>query len=325
MDVEVPSRMKIIFFGLGSIGKKHANIIRNNFDFELYAYRTEKGQEKNNLKIKEFNSLEEAFSIKPDIAFIANPTFLHIETALECTKRNIALFIEKPLSHSLENLDELKREIKKRNLFTYVAYNMRFHPVIATLKNLISKKEKPIYFRVICSSYLPNWRPEQDYSKSYSAKKDLGGGVTLDLSHEFDYITYLFGDIKNIFGYCRKISDLDIDSEDILEAQITCDSDIKGNLHLDFFSRKNERKIHIYYNDEYIEGDLLKNTIKIIKKDGEEETIDYHHDIDETYRMQIQYFFEQYFNKNNNIMNNFSEALKTFKKIMKFKKEQREI
>ena len=324
MDTEKSSRKKILFFGLGSIGKRYAKIIKDNFDFELYAYRTEKGQEKNDLNIKEFNKLEEAFSIKPDVAFITNPTFLHASTALECTKRNVPLFIEKPISHSLENLDELEKEIKKRSLFTYVAYNMRFHPVITHLKDMTSEKEKPIYFRVSCSSYLPNWRPEQDYSKSYSAKKGLGGGVVLDLSHEIDYITWLFGEIKDIDGYCGKISNLEIDSEDILDAQITCNSNIKGNLHLDCFSRNKERKIQIYYNDKYIEGDLLKNTIKIIMKSGKEETIHYPCNLDDTYRDQIEYFFEQYYNKNLNIMNNFSEALKTFKKIMDFKNEIKE-
>jgi len=313
--------MKILFFGLGSIGKKHARILKDTFDFELYAFRTRNGQETNDLDIHEFNKLDEAFSIKPDVAFITNPTSLHASTALECAKRNIALFIEKPISHSLGNLKELEKEIKKRNLFVYVAYNLRFHPVITHLKELISQKQKPIYFRVTCSSYLPDWRPKQDYSKSYSAKKELGGGVTLDMSHEFDYITWLFGEIKNIAGYCNKISDLDIGSDDILEAQLTCDSNITGSLHLDYFSLKNERRIQVYYNDKYIEGDLLENTIKTIKEHGKEKTINYRYNVDDIYKRQIEYFFEQYDEKNLDIMNNFSEALKTFKKIVRFKKE----
>ena len=313
------SKIKILFFGLGSIGTKHASIIKDNFGFKLYAYRTNKGQEKNELNIVEFDNIKDAFSIKPEIAFITNPTFLHTETALECAKRNIALFIEKPISHSLEGTSELEKEIKKRNVFTYIAYNVRFHPIITNLKDLISsEKEKPIYFRSICSSYLPNWRPGQNYSRSYSAKKDSGGGVILDLSHEIDYITWLFGEVKNINGYCGKVSNLNIDSEDILDVQITCDSNIKGNLHLDYFSRKNERKSQIYYNDKYLEGDLIKNTIKIIK-DGKERMMHHKCNMDDTYRMQLEYFFEQYFNKNPNVMNNYSEALKTFKKIMEFK------
>jgi len=302
MEYRKAKKLKILFFGLGSIGKKHARIIKNDFDFELYAYRTEKGQEQNDLNLQEFNNLEDVFSIKPDVAFITNPTFLHVQTALECAKRNIALFIEKPISHSLEKIDKLEKEIKKRNLLAYVAYNLRFHPVIANLKDITSKKEKPIYFNVTCSLYLPDWRPRQDYSKSYSAKKEFGGGVILDLSHEFDYISWLFGGIKDIKGYCGKISNLDIESEDILESQMTCNFNIKGNLHLDYFSRRKERKIQIYYNDEYIEGDLVENSIKIIKKNGEERITHHKSNINDTYKIQIKYFFDNYHNKNQDIM-----------------------
>ena len=321
MQEKKSDRLKVLFFGLGSIGQKHARIIKNNFEFELYAYRTKKGQEKNRLKIKEFYNLDEAFSIKPDIAFITNPTYLHIETSLECVKRNISLFIEKPISHSLEKTDILETEIRKRKLFSYVAYNIRFHPVISNLVEIVAKKEKPIYFRAICSSYLPKWRPRQDYSKSYSAKKEFGGGVILDISHEFDYISWLFGEIKNISGCCGKISDLKINSEDILNAQINCKSGIKGNLHLDYFSHNNERKIQIYYNDGYIEGDMIKNTIKVLKN-KKEKTINYKCNKDSTYKKQIDYFFKNYQKRNYNIMNNFSEALKTFEKIMEFKKKR---
>jgi predicted dehydrogenase len=315
-------KLKVLFFGMGSIGKKHARIIKENFNFDIYAYRTKKGQEKDNLKIKEFMDIEDAFSIQPDIAFITNPTFLHIQTAIECTKRNIDLFIEKPLSHSFENVIELESEIKKRNIFTYIAYNLRFHPVITNLKKEISTiKEKPIYFKNICSTYLPSWRSNQDYSKSYSAKKESGGGVILDLSHEFDYIKFLFGEIKSIKGYYDKVSNLKIDSEDVLEAQLILNSGLKGNLHLDYFSQKNERRIQIYYNDKYLEGDLIKNNIKIIKENGKEKIIKYRCNIDDTYYKQIQYFFQHYLKKDYNISNNFSDALITFKKIMQFKNE----
>jgi predicted dehydrogenase len=321
MNKNKSTKKRILFFGLGSIGKKHASFTKNKFNYDLYAYRTGKGQEKNNLNIKEFDNIDEAFSIKPDIAFITNPTFLHTETAIECAKRGISLFIEKPISNSLNGLDELEKEIKKRKLFTYVAYNLRFHPVINNLKEILPKKEKPIYFRVKSSSYLPSWRQKQDYSKSYSAKKEYGGGVILDLSHEFDYITWLFGNIKEINGYCDKISNLDIDSEDILEAQIICKSNISGNLHLDYFSREEERKIQIYYNDKYFEGDLIHNTIRIINDDGSEKKTYYHTNLDDTYDKQLEYFFEQYDGKKLDSMNNFSEAFLTFKKIMNFKKE----
>ena len=312
-------KLKILFFGLGSIGKKHARIILDDFDFELYSYRTRKGQEKNSLNIEEFDNLNDVFSIKPDIAFITNPTNLHVKTALKCAERNINLFIEKPISHNLDFTDELEKEIKKRNLFSYVAYNLRFHPIIEKMKEIISEEES-MEFKVRCSSYLPDWRPNQDYSKSYSAKKEMGGGVTLDLSHEFDYITYLFGEMKKLEGYCDKISNLKIDSEDILEADITCESTVKGNIHLDYFTKKPERTIQVKFSDKTIIADLIKNTIKTIEN-NQEKTDHIKCKTDETYKKQLQYFFEKHREKNTNMMNNYSESLKTFKKIIEFKKK----
>jgi predicted dehydrogenase len=319
MQQNPSKKLKILFFGLGSIGKRHATILNNQFNVELFAFRTKKGQEKNNLPIQEFTSLNDALAVQPDIAFITNPTNLHVPTAIQCAKRNLALFIEKPLSHSLGHLDELEKEIRKRKLFTYVAYNMRFHPVIQSLKTMISPDEHPIYFRVICSSYLPNWRPNQHYEKSYSAKKELGGGVTLDLSHEFDYISWLFGELKNITGYCGKISNLKISSEDVAETQITCKPNTKGSLHLDYFSLNNERKIQLYYNTKYVEADLLQNTITIIEDNKKPNIKRFQTTMEFTYIEQLLYFFEQYKMNNLQHMNNFSEALKTFKKIMEFK------
>jgi len=314
------NKLKVLFFGLGSIGKKHAKIIKNNYDFDLFAYRTKKGQEVNDLGINELYSLKDAFDVKPDIAFVTNPTFLHIQTCLECVKHNVDLFIEKPISHSIKDVDALEKEIKKRKLFSYIAFNLRFHPVISSLKKIIDKKPKPIYFRVICSSYLPSWRPNQDYSKSYSAKKEMGGGVISDLAHEFDYIKWLFGDIKKINGFYDTLSDLRINSEDILEAQISCEK-TKGSLHLNYFSFKNERKIQIYFNDEYIEGDLIEyKVIRIINNNKKIKK--YKENTQDTYKKQLDFFFKEYKNNNTNIMNNYSEGLKTFKRVMEFKEKK---
>ncbi len=313
-------KLKIAFFGLGSIGKKHAQILSDNFNHELYAYRTKMGQEHQlKLKIKEYTNIEDLFSLKPNIAFITNPTFLHAETALICANRDMDLFIEKPLSNNLNKLEEIGKEIKKRKLFTYVAYNLRFHPILQDIKRIVSENEKLSYFKVTCRSYLPKWRPNQDYIKSYSAKKEQGGGVLLDLSHEIDYIDWIFGEIKTMKGICDKISDLKISTEDIVKAQIICKKGIKGYLHLDYFSQQEERRIKVYLNDGYIEGDLINNSLKIIYEKGKTEIKNYKINKDQTYKEQLKYFFEQYKKQNYNIMNNFPEALKTFKKIMEFK------
>jgi predicted dehydrogenase len=311
--------LKILFFGLGSIGKKHASIIKENYDYELFAYRTRKGQEKNTLGIEEFDNINDAFDVKPNIAFITNPTNLHISTALDCAKKNINLFIEKPISYDLEGVERLNSEIKKRKLFSYIAYNLRFHPVLEKIKQVTEKESNPIYFDVICSSYLPNWRKNQDYSKSYSANSKTGGGVILDLSHEFDYLTWLLGKIDDISGFCGKISNLKINCEDIVDVQIKLKSGINGRMHLNYFSVYPERMIKLYYADRFIEGDLINNCLKIINKNGKNEELKFKFDLNETYEKQINYFFDNYSKNNLNIMNNYSEALKTFNKIISFK------
>lgn len=313
--------LKVLFFGLGSIGKRHAIILNKYYNATLYAVRTNKGQETHNLPITEFFNIDDAMKMEPDICFITNPTSFHIPTALECVKHDTPIFMEKPISHTYDNVDKLGEEIDKRNLLVYVAYNMRFHPVIEHLKQIISSDEdKPVYFRVICSSYLPSWRPNQNYEISYSAKKEMGGGVIFDVSHEIDYINWLFGDIQDISGYYDKISNLKINSEDIAEIQLKC-NDICGSLHLNYFSHLNERKIQIYYNTKYIEGDLLNNKIITYKNGSVHKFKWILGDREGTFIKQMEFFLEQYKLNNIHLMNNYKEASKVFKKMVEFKED----
>lgn len=315
------NELKVLFFGLGSIGKKHAKILNKyHNNVNLYATRTNKGQEKHTLPIKEFYDIDESFKIEPDICFITNPTSLHILTALECVKRNSAIFLEKPISNTYHMVDKLSDMVHKRNLIAYVAYNMRFYPIIEYLKQFIlSNEEIPIYFRVICSSYLPSWRPNQNYKKSYSSNKKMGGGVIFDVSHEIDYINWLFGDIHHINGLYGNISNLKIDSEDVAEMQFRCKNDIYGSLHLNYFSHNTERRIQIYYNSMYIEGDLISNKVTTYKNGKITNVKILSGNRDDTFIKQIDYFLEQYKLNNTHLMNNFKEASKVFKKMIDFK------
>lgn len=315
--------MNILFCGLGSIGKRHARLIKEIYpSYNLFAYRTRLGQEKDvDLPIKEYTDWDEIFrNEKIDFAFITNPTNLHVNTALKCAEKNLALFIEKPLSHNFENIGKLNKVIKENKLCTYIGYVLRFHPVIKYLKDEIDKNGLPFYFRAISSSYLPNWRAHQDYRKNYSAIKDKGGGALLELSHELDYIYWLFGDIKNITGSYGKISDLEINSEDCADLQMTCSEKVKGTLHLSYFSFNNERKIQLYFENKYVEGDLINNVIKIIQNDGKEDKINFKFEINDIYRDQLKYFFNSY-NDSETLMNNFFEAKELLQKIIEFKKD----
>ena len=162
--------------------------------------------------------------------------------------------------------------------------------------------------RCICSTYLPEWHPNEDYRKSYSAKKELGGGVSIDLIHEWDYLTYLFGKPNQIFSILDKISNLEIDTEDIA-IYIAKYENYLLELHLDYFGRYPMREIVIFQNDETIVADILNNKI-IFKNNGK--IIDFSEERNDFQVEELKYFFKLINNEFENI-NDIENALDVMK------------
>jgi len=303
--------MKIIFFGLGSIGKRHAEILAAFPGHELFAYRSGEKERGNDLGIKEVYSWEDVKKTGAEVAFITNPTFLHTETAIKCAELGMNLFMEKPIDSSEEKLDLLMDKVKEKNLTAYVAYNLRFHPVISYLKEYLAAKDVR-HVSVYNASYLRRWREGKSSMDSYSASKKKGGGVILDLSHEFDYIEYLFGGIETMDGVFAKAGDVTMDAEDFLDAVIKTEKTCV-NLHLDFMSQHTERTLKIDCADEFIFADLIASRIET-HKDGKVSVKKYDAGTRETYKKQIEYFLKNL--NNRKMMNNLGEASGLFRKII---------
>jgi predicted dehydrogenase len=302
--------MKIILFGLGSIGLRQATILRS-LDHDLVAFRSAPGHP-NRLGLPEIFTWEEARAMDADTAFITNPTHLHVATAIACAKMGLDIFIEKPLSDSLEGLDELERVCKSNEVTCYIAYGLRFHPVIKSLKAMVGTR-KVNHVRIACSSYLPTWRQDQDWKKSYSRSKARGGGVILDLSHEFDYVEYLFGRIESAKSLVGRGSEITIDAEDYADVLIETEKGIPINLHLDFISRFNERRIVVDCEDESIEGDLIAN--RMTRTNGDLVSVDqFTESRDDYLREQIEYFLDHLGDKD--IMNGLREARGLLERIL---------
>lgn len=308
--------LNILFCGLGSIGIQHAKLLEEHFNHDLYALRTFKGQEQNDLKIKELRSWDEVDKYHFDVAFITNPTDFHIEYAIECARRGISLFIEKPIGCSEENINDLLKLVKDKKLTAYVAYPLRFHPVLKKLKSLIDGSSI-LHSRIVCGSYLPSWRPNQKHSESYSAHKNRGGGVILDLSHELDYSSYLFGEVRSITGLSGKKSDITFDSDDYADMLVLHERCV-SNIHLNYFSRKKQRNITIDTHNACIEADLVMNYISFSSPDKSWNE-KYSVEMDDVYLQQLNYFFENI--SNPQINNNLFEAVHLFKKIIEFKRQ----
>lgn len=284
--------LNVCFVGIGSIAKRHIKNLRricreDGIHISVDAIsRSGKSREEEVFKhiqhvYSDINTLKDTY----DIVFITNPTEYHIDTLEKITPFGRNFFIEKPIS-SLNQIERAASYKRKDKAVYYVACPLRYNAVIQYIKNDILKKEDIISVRSISSSYLPDWRPGQDYRDTYSAHKDLGGGVSIDLIHEWDYLTFLFGMPETINYMSGKKSDLDIDSEDyaIYMAEY---KDKIVELHLDYFGRKTIREIMLLTRNDTIIGDIADNKIRFLKHD---KTIDFHEERDDFQIRELRHF-----------------------------------
>ena len=225
----------LLIVGYGSIGKRHAKLARKLIPTAKIIILKRKISEKNKSKYvdKFVTNLSDAIKFKPRIAIIANPASYHLKVALSLVNIGVHLLIEKPLSNSSKDVSKLIDKSKLNKSIILVGYNLRYMKSLIKFRDFLKKNiiGNILSVRSEVGSYLPLWRPEVDYRKSVSASKALGGGVLLELSHDIDYLFWLFGKVKWLSSTIHKQSNLKIDTEDT--AHIT----------LGFLSKKNKNQI----------------------------------------------------------------------------------
>ena len=268
--------------------------------------------------MQELDHWTEVDRIRPQVAFITNPTALHIETALQCARRGMAIFIEKPLGGCGPGLEELMDIVRRQKVVTYVAYVLRFHPVILKLKEMMGE-QTCWHMQVEAASFLPTWRPGRDHTKSYSARRDLGGGVIFDLSHEIDYVHFLLGQVQRINGHCYRRGNVTVDAEDCADMLIHCPRGV-ANVHLSFLSHHHRRSIRLCFAERTITADLLANTIHVYQHDHCTEAFTLPIERDALFEKQMDFFWSNVHNPA--MMNNVLEAADLFKKICDFREQQ---
>jgi predicted dehydrogenase len=219
--------------GLGAIGQRHVRNLRAllGTGVDILAYRVRRlphvvtptletvpdSSVEIEYAIRVFARLEDALAEGPAVAFICNPTSLHVPAAMACARAGCDLFIEKPVSHDLAGLRELMDEVRRGDRIAMVGYQLRFHPCFRALEQLIGERSvgSLLSVRAIVGEYLPGWHPYEDYRGMYAARADLGGGVILTQIHEFDYLYALFGLPRRLFAIGGHLSHLEIDVEDV--------------------------------------------------------------------------------------------------------------
>lgn len=299
--------MKVLIIGLGSIGKKHVDsILLIDDSIELFALRSE-------TNAKQYRNVKNIYDYKEiileiDFIIISNITSLHRDTISKFLKFGKPLFIEKPVLESLKNSEILSYEIDKSEIFTYVACNLRFHPIIQYLKkNFLHNDIRINEVNVYCGSDLSKWRTGQDYKKSYSAFKECGGGVDLDLIHEIDYCVWLFSYPLRIHSLKSSKSSLNINSFDCARYNLEYEN-YSIAITLNYYRKDTRREIEILTDNDTFKFDLVRNEVvrfsdgKIIETFNQENT----------YLNQLKYFINCIRNKVKP-MNDFNEAIQILK------------
>ncbi|MFC7203583.1 Gfo/Idh/MocA family protein [Haloferax namakaokahaiae] len=313
----------ILFTGLGSIGRRHLRLLMElESEFDIHAYRS-RGSDGELDAVTEHDSLDSALAVSPDVAFITNPTSLHVETAIRCAKSGADLFIEKPLSDSIGGIDELRRICDEKELLTYVGCQLRFDPILNRLKTILIDEEYGgmLSFRAYSGSYLPDWRPEKDYRNTYSAQYELGGGVALDLIHEIDYSYWIFGRPARTVHLSGQASTLETTVEDYVELSLETVDGVPGHIHLDYFRPTPRRTLEVTCEDGVLTADLICKTLTIETTERTEQ-IEYDYHRDDVFRRQLNHFFD-YLERREPFENDISEAEDVLRIALNLRNEYR--
>jgi len=258
--------MKVVVVGVGSIGMRHLkNLVELGHEVHAVDIDKEKLDAVRDIASGTFDAVEEALKVKPDAALICTFSNAHIAPAIKCARAGCHIFIEKPLSLSLEGVDELARVIEKNKLISMVGCNMRFHPAISYIYNTLDRNpafKKKLWAALEFGYYLPF--EKKDYQWSYKANKSMGGNLIFDGIHELDYAVWFFGEQLEVFCIKGILSNLEIDTEDYVEMMIKFKSGTLCKVHMDYLQHGYSRRCKVVCADGTVVWDFTHGRVGMI-------------------------------------------------------------
>lgn len=227
--------MKALVVGLGSIGQRHARNLRHLLPGAQVVALRRTGDITPDPAVRVVRTLEEALAGSPDLAIVCSPASCHLQDCMALARAGVPMLVEKPIAASTDGVQDLLDLCRSSSLVVAVGYHLRFSPGLLAIHEALrcGRIGRVMGVKAEVGQYLPDWRPGTDYRLGVSARKDMGGGVLRELSHEFDYLCWLMGEVEAVTGWAGRLSGLDIDVEDTAEAVLHFRSGAVGNVHLD--------------------------------------------------------------------------------------------
>jgi predicted dehydrogenase len=292
------SNDSVVVIGCGSIGSRHIeNLCRLGIAkiaaVDPVGERLKTVGER--FEIELFSSAEEAIlAFEPNVVFVCTPPVTHVGFALIAVRAGAHVFIEKPLSNTMECVDRLSSEAAAQNRVVQVGYNLRFHPGIRAIKKLADDLAvgRILWARAEVGQFLPDWRPSQDYRHSYTARRELGGGIILDASHEIDYMLWILGTPVELACMAGRVSRLEVDVEDCATLLVRFASGAQADVHMDFVQRGYSRSCILAGEEGKIVWDYCLNRVDVLRPGKPPETLTYEFQPNQMYVEEVKHFFE---------------------------------
>ncbi|HSF52825.1 MAG TPA: Gfo/Idh/MocA family oxidoreductase [Algoriphagus sp.] len=264
---------RIVIIGLGSIGTRHFNNLKTlgYQNIALVSSKLIKPKEWDGYEV--FPNLELALEAYPfSHAFVCSPTAFHVDQLKLLVQARVPkIYLEKPVSHNFNDLEQFKTT-SENGVQIIVGYDLHFDPGLTMVKKLLSENAigKVYSANAFVGQYLPDWRPYEDHRKGMSASIERGGGVMLDLIHEFDYLLWLMGKAASVTAIYQKNEELEIETEDVADVLIKFESGVTGTIHLDYHQRVLIRNCVFTGSLGTIKWDLAARTVVLIGENKEE-------------------------------------------------------
>lgn len=263
--------MLALVIGQGSIGQRHARLLRE-LGHEVHTVSAHLPEGAGNHR-----DLREALAAHAfGYVVVASPTSRHREAlaTLQAAQWQGATLVEKPLFESTG-----PGAVHPAGP-TFVAYNLRFHPVLRALREALAE-QRITSVTAYAGQYLPDWRPGRDYRETSSARRASGGGVLRDLSHELDYLRWIFGPWRAVTGLQGRFGPLEIEGEDTASFLAHTERCPVLHLEVNYLDRIGRRTVAVNTHHHTYLADLTAGTLRV-----DDRTHTFPLDRDQTYRDQ---------------------------------------
>lgn len=241
------SQLRVLVLGVGSIGSRHLRNFNELGVEKLAACDLVPEQMEplaSELGVACFTRYEAALThFHPDCVAVCTPPRFHVIQARQAVDSGAHVFIEKPISDTTDGIGDLQAAAAHSKRVVRVGYNLRFHRGLRLAKELVDQGSvgRIMWAQAEFGQYLPDWRPWQDYRRGYTARRELGGGILLDASHEFDYMMWLLGHPTDLVSVSGKVSSLEVDVEDSSTVLLRFPDGSHADIHVDFVQRQYSR------------------------------------------------------------------------------------